>query len=102
MALGHSAGLRPAGRLLVFQVSDRFDLSGRANVIDIGPKVAGPLLGISNTIATLPGILANLSAGWMLHANGGDYTPVFGTAIGLYLAAFLFYTWFAKGEVCLP
>ena len=29
-------------------------------------------------MATLPGILANLSAGWMLQSNGGDYTPVFG------------------------
>ena len=87
---------------MLLRFKDRFDRADRANVIDIGPKVAGPLLGISNTVATLPGILANLTAGWMLHANGGDYTPVFGTAIGLYLAAFLFYTRFAKGEVCLP
>ena len=31
-----------------------------ANIVDIGPKHAGTLCGISNTIATLPGVLANV------------------------------------------
>ena len=31
-----------------------------ANIVDIGPNHAGTLCGISNTIATLPGVLANV------------------------------------------
>ena len=35
-------------------------------MIDIGPKVAGPLLGISNTVATVPGLLAPPVTAWIV------------------------------------
>ena len=34
-----------------------------ANIIDVAPRHAGVLLGLSNTLATLPGVLCNLAAG---------------------------------------
>ena len=49
-------------------------------------------MGISNTVATLPGIAANLLAGEMLASMNGDWRPVFGTAVAVLfggLAAFL-------------
>jgi len=63
-----------------------------ANVVDLSPRYAGVLIGISNTIATLPGILANVSTGYILKQTGDDWTPVFMLAISIYalgLSAFL-------------
>ena len=63
-----------------------------ANVVDLSPRHAGVLIGISNTIATLPGILANVSTGYILKQTGDDWTPVFVLAISIYalgLSAFL-------------
>ena len=50
-------------------------------------------------VATLPGIFANLVAGWQLQTNDGDYTPVFATAIVINVLAFLVYAVWARGEV---
>ena len=35
-------------------------------MIDVGPEYAGKTMGMSNTIATLPGILGNLITGYIL------------------------------------
>ena len=41
--------------------------------MDISPRHCGIVLGISNTLATLPGILCNVSTGFMLeHGMGVD------------------------------
>ena len=50
-----------------------------ANLMDVAPRHTGVLLGISNTMATLPGILCNLTAGAIL-ANGWGWAPVFALA----------------------
>jgi sugar phosphate permease len=36
------------------------------NMIDVGPEYAGEIMGMSNTIATVPGILGNLITGYIL------------------------------------
>lgn len=36
------------------------------NMIDVGPEYAGKTMGMSNTIATIPGILGNLITGYIL------------------------------------
>ncbi len=46
------------------------------NMIDVGPEYAGEIMGISNTIATLPGILGNLITGFILQETQ-DWKAVF-------------------------
>jgi nitrate/nitrite transporter NarK len=38
--------------------------------VDIGPRYAGPLMGLSNTSGALAGVLANLVTGFLLDATG--------------------------------
>ena len=71
-----------------------FSFSGYlTNLIDIGPRYAGALMSISNTIATLPGIAANLLAGGVLQELGDSgWRWLFGCSVamlGLGLVAFL-------------
>ena len=68
-----------------------------SNIMDIAPRHAGVLLGISNTMATLPGILCNLSTGWMLE-HGMGWTPVLALAACLEVAGATIYVTFARGE----
>ena len=68
-----------------------------SNIMDIAPRHAGVLLGISNTMATLPGILCNLSTGWMLE-HGMGWTPVLALAACLEVAGATVYVTFARGE----
>ena len=74
-----------------------------SNILDIGPQHAGVLLGISNTIATFPGILANISTGYILSRDGRDkgWDTVFGLAISLYVFGLSYYLWRARGEELL-
>ena len=44
------------------------------NIMDVAPKHPGIVVGISNTMATLPGILCNLSTGFLL-GSGYGWTP---------------------------
>ena len=70
------------------------------NIIDIGPAFAGPLMGISNTVATIPGIVANVLAGGIL-ATYGDWRPVFGLAVGVLGLGLVIFLTMAKGTVVL-
>lgn len=49
------------------------------NMIDIAPHNAGHVMGISNTIATIPGILGNVVTGAILEQTG-NWSLVFGIA----------------------
>jgi hypothetical protein len=40
------------------------------NVLDLSPRFAGPLLGVSNAFASLPGVFANVLTGLVLEATG--------------------------------
>ena len=67
--------------------------------MDVAPRHAGVLLGISNTIATLPGILCNLTTGWILEALGlRGWALIFGFACALELAGVSVYLAWATGE----
>ena len=60
-----------------------------ANIMDIAPNHAGIVQGISNTIATLAGVIGNLYVGFVLPEYG--WPAVFGTAVGVYLGGLLFF-----------
>jgi len=62
------------------------------NHLDIGPAHAGVLMGISNTIATIPGIVGVAAAGWIVQETGSFaavfmmIAAVYGIGMGGYLA----------------
>lgn len=52
------------------------------NMIDVGPEYAGQIMGISNTIATVPGIVGNLITGYILQQTK-SWNMVFNVAAGV-------------------
>jgi len=68
-----------------------------ANILDVAPNHAGVLVGISNTMATLPGILCNLSTGYLLE-HGYGWTPVLAVAAVLEGIGAAVYVTMARGE----
>lgn len=54
------------------------------NHLDISPRCAGLLMGLSNTAATIPGILGVILTGYMVSATGG-WDIVFFLAAAIYL-----------------
>jgi ACS family sodium-dependent inorganic phosphate cotransporter len=76
-----------------------FAQSGFAsNHLDIAPKYAGALMGLSNTAGTLPGVIGVAVTGYILDATG-SWALVFGIAAGLYVAGTAVWLTFAKGEI---
>ena len=67
------------------------------NIMDVAPKHPGIVVGISNTMATLPGILCNLSTGLLL-GSGYGWTPVLIFAALLELLGAAVYVSFARAE----
>ncbi|BAM81935.1 probable Na+-dependent inorganic phosphate cotransporter [Cyanidioschyzon merolae strain 10D] len=65
---------------------------------DIGPQYAGILLGMSNTLATVPGIVGVALTGWILDVTAGTWSIVFYTAIFFYLLGTVVYNAFGTGE----
>lgn len=99
---GRGVSPQLASTLLTMAIA-AFSLSASgylANMVDIsgGPAMAGALMGVSNTLGTLPGILANGLTGWMLEASGGDWSNVFRLAVALYAIGLAVYLRFAKGQ----
>ena len=75
-----------------------FALSGFAsNHLDIGPRYAGALMGLSNTAGTLPGVIGVTVTGYILEATG-SWALVFGIAAALYVAGATAWLLFATGE----
>jgi ACS family sodium-dependent inorganic phosphate cotransporter len=75
-----------------------FALSGFAsNHLDIAPRYAGALMGLSNTAGTLPGVIGVTVTGYILEATG-SWALVFGIAAGLYIAGTIVWLLFAKAE----
>src|SRR5262249_14604167 len=79
------------------------------NFIDISPKYAGKyntfsltlsghLMGLSNTFASIPGIVGNVLTGVILDATH-SWTLVFSLLIVMYVSATIFFSIFASGEV---
>ena len=75
-----------------------FALSGfGVNHLDIGPRYAGILLGLSNTAGTIPGIVGVTLTGYILDVTG-SWGLVFSIAAGIYLFGLLVWLLFATGE----
>lgn len=69
-----------------------------ANHIDIGPKYAGPLMGITNSFATIPGIVGVFLTGFILDHTGGSYTIVWIIAMAVSAGGTAIFVIFAKGH----
>jgi len=68
------------------------------NMIDISPKYSGHLMGISNTFASIAGIIGNVATGMILDATG-QWSLVFLKLISIYMIAMIFFVIFATGDV---
>jgi ACS family sodium-dependent inorganic phosphate cotransporter len=75
-----------------------FGLAGFApNAFDIAPRYADVIWGISNTFATLPGIVGVLVTGWLVDRTGSFAVP-FLLMTGVALLGAVVYLAFASGE----
>jgi MFS transporter, ACS family, solute carrier family 17 (sodium-dependent inorganic phosphate cotransporter), other len=67
------------------------------NHLDVGPTYAGVLMGISNTIATIPGIVGVAAAGFIVQATS-SFAAVFYLIAAVYAAGLVGYLAWASGE----
>ncbi len=67
------------------------------NHLDIGPRYAGILMGITNTAGTIPGILAPVATGFIIKFTG-SWDLVFYIAAGISGISALIWLLFATGE----
>lgn len=67
------------------------------NHMDVAPKYAGTLMGITNTAGTIPGIIGVYITGLILDLTG-SWALVFGVAAGVTLFGLVFYLLFATGR----
>lgn len=67
------------------------------NHMDIAPRHAGTLMGITNTAGTIPGIIGVYVTGVILELTG-SWALVFGVAAGVTLVGLVFFLLFASGR----
>jgi ACS family sodium-dependent inorganic phosphate cotransporter len=67
------------------------------NHLDVAPRYAGILMGISNTFATLPGIVGVAATGFIVQATG-SFSGVFYLAAGVYLVGLVAFNIWGSGE----
>ena len=67
------------------------------NHMDIGPRHAGTLMGITNTAGTIPGIVGVYASGLILEYTG-SWAMVFEVTAGVTVFGMVFYLLFASGE----
>jgi ACS family sodium-dependent inorganic phosphate cotransporter len=67
------------------------------NHLDVAPRHAGTLMGLSNTAGTIPGIIGVFISGLVLELTG-SWALVFQIAAGVTLVGLTFYLSFASGE----
>jgi len=72
-----------------------------ANHIDIAPPFAGTLMGITNTCATISGIVVPSVVGYITHNNQTveAWRTIFFITMGIFGFEVVFYTLFASGEL---
>jgi len=76
-----------------------FALAGYAvNHIDISPRYAGVLMGITNTAATLPGIVGVYITGTILDHTNHNWAVVFTLAAAVYVGGLIVWLLFARGD----
>ena len=66
--------------------------------MDLSPQFSGHLVGISNTIATVPGIIGNVVTGAILSGHDKDWGLVFSLAAAIYIVGAVSFVAFASGE----
>ena len=67
------------------------------NFLDIAPRYADVLVGVSNTFATIPGIVGIAMAGWLLDQTG-SYAGVFVTVAAVQVFGAIIWLVYATGE----
>ena len=67
------------------------------NHMDIAPKYAGTMMGLTNTAGTIPGVIGVFVSGLILEATG-SWALVFQVAAGITIFGLVFFLLFAKGE----
>jgi MFS family permease len=67
------------------------------NHLDVAPRYAGVLMGLSNTAGTIPGIIGVYISGLILNYTQ-SWTLVFQVAAGIYLFGMVFYLIFASSK----
>lgn len=67
------------------------------NHLDVGPEYAGVLMGISNSIATIPGIVGVAVAGFIVQATG-SFSAVFVMIAAVYAIGLAGYARWASGD----
>ena len=67
------------------------------NHMDLAPKHAGTLMGITNTAGTIPGIIGVFLSGLILEATG-SWVLVFHVAAGITLFGLVFFLLFSSGK----
>lgn len=68
-----------------------------SNHLDVAPRHAGTVMGLSNTAGTLPGVLGVALSGWLVDVTG-SWSAVFYVAAGIKVFGLLFFLVFARGE----
>jgi ACS family sodium-dependent inorganic phosphate cotransporter len=75
-----------------------FSFAGFAsNHLDISPRHAGAIFGISNTAGTIPGIIGVALTGVLVDQTG-SYATAFYVTAAVYLTGLLIYLWYGTGE----
>lgn len=71
-----------------------------SNHIDIAPNYAGTLVALTNTAATLPGIIVPLFVGYITKGNQtiSAWRVIYGVTIVLFAVEFIVFTIFGSGE----
>ncbi|XP_074027629.1 major Facilitator Superfamily Transporter 3 [Leptinotarsa decemlineata] len=71
-----------------------------SNHIDIAPNFAGTLMALTNTVATIPGIIVPVFVGKLTTADSSirSWRIIFWTTVGFYIVEILVYMVFASGE----
>lgn len=86
------------GILCLGKVFSAAGIGGYAvNHMDIGPRYAGSLMGISNTAGTIPGIVGVYVSGLILELTG-SWALVFQVTAAITAFGMVFYLLFASGE----
>jgi ACS family sodium-dependent inorganic phosphate cotransporter len=67
------------------------------NYLDIAPRYADVLVGITNVLGTLPGIVGIVVTGWLVDKTG-SYASAFILAAGIHLSGAVIWALFAKAE----
>nr|CAH7740045.1 unnamed protein product [Callosobruchus chinensis] len=71
-----------------------------SNHIDIAPNFAGTLMALTNTVATIPGIIVPVFVGKLTESDHsiGSWRIIFWTTVALYIVEIVVYMLFGSGE----